>query len=234
MQQLTSLPRYQTKAVRHQGKQCYQLPTGERYPSVTSIIYATEPWEEKQALFEWRRRAGQEVAQQITTQSSRRGIKIHKYIEARLRGEILEELPPEVEGFWNSICPFLDEAVEQPLLMEGTVWNSQHQYAGKLDCLAIVNGEPTICDWKTANRPRRSSWNKNHYLQCAAYAAAAEQVYAEFEIKITQALVVVALPDQEAQVFCLTLEPLMDYWQEFQQRLALFYHRWNPGVYSNS
>ncbi|MGL5082625.1 MAG: PD-(D/E)XK nuclease family protein [Microcoleaceae cyanobacterium] len=224
MQPHSSLPRYRTQSVWQQGKQYYQLPTGASYPGVTTILSATEPLEEKQALFEWRKRVGVEAAQQITTQSSRRGIKLHKYIEAKLQGQEPENLPIELEGFWNSIHPFLTEGIERSLLIEGTVWNPEYRYAGKLDCLALVNGKPTICDWKTAQKPRQSDWNKKHYLQCAAYGTAVEQVYTEFGIQVQQALVVVALPDQAAQVFCLELEPLWNYWQEFKSRVKAFYN----------
>ncbi|NJO71118.1 MAG: PD-(D/E)XK nuclease family protein [Oscillatoriales cyanobacterium RM1_1_9] len=188
MQLEPPLPRYCTRAVWEQGKQYYRLPTGASYPGVTTILSATEPPEQKQALWKWRKRVGQEAAQQITSQSSRWGIKLHKYIEAKLQGHEPEDLPPELTGFWNSIHPFLDQAVERSLLIEGTVWNSKYRYAGKLDCLAIVEGQPTICDWKTAQKPRQSAWNKTHYLQCAAYATAVEQVYIKFGIAVKQSL----------------------------------------------
>ena len=148
---------------------------------------------------------------------------MHGLIAAKLKGEEPEVIPEELEGFWRSIYPFIDDEIEQTLLVESLVWNARSRYAGNLDCLAVIGGKMTLCDWKTAGRPRRNEWNRNYYLQCAAYAKAIEQVYTEFEIKVERALVVVALPDEVAQVFCLEGEYLRDYWREFESRLGLFY-----------
>ncbi|MEB3282315.1 MAG: PD-(D/E)XK nuclease family protein [Lyngbya sp.] len=217
------LPAYKAKYVRQNGQLFYQVPTGESYPGVTKIIQATEPFEDKLPLLKWKQRVGQETAQKISSQSSRRGTKLHQLISKKLTGEEPEFIPDELQGFWNSIYPFLDDKIEQSLLVESLVWNSPNRYAGKLDCLAIIAGEITLCDWKTARRPRQNEWNRNYYLQCAAYAKAIEQVYTEFDIKVEQALVVVALPDEKAQVFCLESQYLREYWREFQSRLELFY-----------
>ncbi|MDY7022048.1 MAG: hypothetical protein SWJ54_11930 [Cyanobacteriota bacterium] len=218
-----TLPVYKGKFVRQSGQSFYQVPTGECYPGVTKIIQKTEPFEDKLPLLKWRQRVGKETAQKISTQSSRRGTKLHHLIAQKLKGENPKSIPDELAGFWHSIYSFLDEQIEQPLLIESLVWNSQDRYAGNLDCLAVINGKTTLCDWKTARKPRRNEWNRNYYLQCAAYTTAIEKVYAEFEIKVQQVLVVVALPDSSAQIFCLEGQELEQYWQEFQMRLETFY-----------
>ena len=48
------------------GKRLYATPSGERVPSVTTILDKTKPAEAKRALMEWKKRVGVEKAQQIT------------------------------------------------------------------------------------------------------------------------------------------------------------------------
>ena len=63
------------------GKRLYQTPTGEKVPSVTTILDKTKPEEAKQALNEWRKRVGVQKAQQITTEAANRGTRMHTYLE---------------------------------------------------------------------------------------------------------------------------------------------------------
>jgi hypothetical protein len=53
-------------------------------------------------------------------------------------------------------------------------------------------------------------------------AAAINRVYQSYGVKVGQAMVAIAQPDTEAQVFRIEHEELMEYWQSFQERLALF------------
>jgi hypothetical protein len=57
-------------------------------------------------------------------------------------------------------------------------------------------------------------------LQVAAYAAAINRVYQAEGVRVRRALVVVALPEGEAQVFALEPEEVLEYWRQFQVRYA--------------
>ena len=70
------------------GSKFYQTPRG-LYPSVTSILQATMPAEQSQRLNQWKQHNGSE-AENLRQQASDRGKVIHKLIEARLKGEVLE------------------------------------------------------------------------------------------------------------------------------------------------
>lgn len=59
----------------------YVTPTGEKLPSVTTILDATKPAEAKKALIEWRRRVGEQKAKEITAEAAGRGTRMHKYLE---------------------------------------------------------------------------------------------------------------------------------------------------------
>ena len=59
------------------GKRLYVAPNGEKYPSVTTVLSDYK----KDAIVAWRKRVGNEQANKISTQASRRGTKVHKLCE---------------------------------------------------------------------------------------------------------------------------------------------------------
>ena len=63
------------------GSRRYNTPDGEKLPSVTTILSATESKEKKEALQNWRNRVGPKKAQEITTEAAGRGTRMHKWLE---------------------------------------------------------------------------------------------------------------------------------------------------------
>jgi len=63
------------------GKRYYMTPDGGRLQSVTTILEATKPAEQKAALQAWRQRMGEQQAQQITTEAASRGTRMHRCLE---------------------------------------------------------------------------------------------------------------------------------------------------------
>ena len=61
------------------GKRYYVSPSGEKYPSITTVISNNS---KKQAgLAKWRARVGKKKAAAITAKSARRGTRYHKLVE---------------------------------------------------------------------------------------------------------------------------------------------------------
>lgn len=187
------------------------------YPSVTSILSATKPQKDKQALQRWRNRIGKEKAQKITTEACNRGISLHSGIKLFLNRQ---EIPQEINDnlYWDSIKPVLNQ-VEQVHLIESFAYNSQYQYAGYFDCLGEWQGQLCVFDWKTASRPKKIEWIDDYFLQVAAYIAAINSLY---QVQIEQGIIAIALAEQPAQIFILDRDNLQAYWQQFLQRLSLW------------
>lgn len=219
------LPVYNAKQLRLQGKQYYVDEVGRRLPSVTTILNATRPPERREALANWRQRVGVEAATQITTTASRRGTGTHKQIQRYLQGEN-PTCPEAVRPYWDSVQPVLQE-LDEVRLVEGTVFHYDLGYAGKVDCVASYRGTPCICEWKTADRPRQELKNLyDHPLQVVAYCGAANWLYEDYQLDLHHALLVVALPDQPAEIFWIGPEMIESYWDEWEQRLAAFQRLW--------
>lgn len=215
------LPRYVAKRVRRDRKMLYEVE-GRCYPGVTTVLSATKPQEAREALQRWRQRVGVEAAQQISGKASSAGTRLHKQIAAYLNGATVD-IPADLAGYWESIWPVLDQ-VEEVLLVEGAVWHPAG-FVGIPDALVVVKGELHLCDWKTALRPKQPEWLGDYFLQIAAYREAAHQVYADFGLAVQKGLVAIALADQPAQVFEVSLDDMDGHWQKFERRLREFERR---------
>lgn len=158
------------------GKRHYCLPDGSKVPSVTTILDRTKPEEKRQALANWKKRVGEQQAQQITTEAANRGTRMHAYLEHYALQTDMKPLPgnPFAHPSWfmaaevilQGLCN-VDEfwGVEVPVYYSGL-------YAGTTDCLGLWKGQPAIIDFKQTNKPKKREWIDDYFIQLAAYAAA--------------------------------------------------------------
>lgn len=224
MTALEPLPVYHTKSVQQNGRQYYVDDRGQRLPSVSTILNATRPLEQRQALARWRERVGTEEATRISSTASRRGTGTHKQVERYLQGEAIV-CPENVRPYWESLKPVL-HAVTDVRLIEGAVFHHELGYAGKVDCVASYDGVPCLCEWKTADRPKQSLDRLNDYpLQVAAYWGAVNQFYQDYAVNLDYALLAIAIPEMPAEVFWLDRAAIDEYWQQWQERVAIFWRR---------
>lgn len=206
--------------MRSGGRSYFVDEQGDRFPSVTTILNATKPWEEKQALRSWRARLGTQEANRITRNASRRGVFVHKQIHHYLLGHTIE-LTETVQPYWNSVQSVLSE-IDNVRLIEGTVFHDPLHYSGRVDCVANYRGVPCILDWKTAAKPKSRDRLYDAPLQLTAYCGAFNQFYPTESLHHVG--VVIALPDRPADVFWFEPEALNQYWQQWQHRVQTFWH----------
>lgn len=201
------------------GERVYSTAKGNCH-SVTTILSGSR---DQSGLALWRESVGEQKAQLISELATRRGNMLHLWNENYL---LHKEEPPfdlQVTPYWKSIEGFVRSVVE-PVLIEGTVWHSSG-YAGMLDCIAYLpeDGEqPTLLDWKTADKPCNKTKLYEYSLQCAAYVAAANEVYKDFGLNIQQAKIVVAIPDENCCVETLDRNALDQLFLHFLARKERF------------
>lgn len=99
------------------------------------------------------------------------GTAAHDSIEAYVNDKIAEaaELPPtpespEAANAVNAFCVWAKGKNIQWLASEEVLSSDEYKIAGKLDALAIVDGVPSIVDFKTSGQLSAS-----YILQCAGY-----------------------------------------------------------------
>jgi hypothetical protein len=164
------------------GKRHYCLPDGSKVPSVTTILDRTKSEEKRQVLANWRRRVGEQKAQEITTEAANRGTRMHSYLEHYMLHDDMKPLPgnPFAHPSWFMAAEVImqglqhvDECwgVEVPLYYSGL-------YAGTTDCLGLWKGRPAIMDFKQTNKPKKREWIDDYFVQLAAYAAAHNETHA--------------------------------------------------------
>ena len=147
-------------------------------PSVTSILRISRP-------------------KQIFNHSSNQadsfeiGNLMHEYLDCYVTDKKIEDLDSEnskiasklSEVIINNIFPKVDSFIST----EATVHNN-HEYAGTLDLLALVDGKLTIIDYKSSYRPKSSLQIDEHFQQLAAYALAHDNMH---NTQIEQAMIFV-------------------------------------------
>lgn len=197
------------------GRRRHYSYEGQIYPSISTILAATKPEKERQALQRWRKRVGTQQAQKISTAACRRGTSVHKAIQYFLTQQ---PLPDDVNSnnYWHSIKPVL-EAVSKVHLVESAVYNQPHRYAGRFDCLGEWQGELCLFDWKTASKPKKLEWITDYCLQVTAYTMAINYLY---QVKIERGIIAIAIEDRPAQIFHLNTPELQYYWEQFSIRLS--------------
>lgn len=218
------LPRINAKVLRQNGKQYYVDADGKSFPSVTTILNATKPQEDRDRLANWKTRIGVEEAAKITTKASRRGTQTHKHIERYLLNQ--NPICPEASlPYWESIKPVLDK-INTVRLIEGSVFNYNLNYSGQVDCIASYEGINCICEWKTADKPKGSVERLYEYpLQLAAYLGAVSESYREYDIEVKRALLVVAIPNSPAELFLFDTEAMEQYWLMWEKRVKEYWEK---------
>ncbi len=217
------LPRLHAKSVRENNTQYYIDAKGTCVPSVTTILNATKPQEQRDRLVNWRQHQGTDAANRIAATASRRGTQTHKQIQYYLRGEQDIPCPDASRPYWESIRPILQN-IDTVKLIESPVFHYDLSYAGIVDCVASYKGTPCVCEWKTADKPKGSVERLFDYpLQLTAYLGAVNQYYQDYSVKLEQALLVVAIPEMPAEVFWFEPEAMMYYWQQWEKRVAAYW-----------
>jgi hypothetical protein len=110
-------------------KRVYLTPDGESLPSVTTILSATK---DMTHLNEWKKRVGEEKAQQIVTEASGVGTAMHANLERFLVGEQRQPGNNPVHVQANKMADVIITnglskmnevwAMEQSLVLSGTVF----------------------------------------------------------------------------------------------------------------
>jgi hypothetical protein len=158
-------------------KRVYATPDGEKLPSVTTILSATK---DMTHLNEWKKRVGEEKAQQIVTEASGRGTTMHKNLECFLAGVPRMSGNNVVHQIANKMA---DVIIENGLSKVNEVWAMEQSlyfpglYSGTTDLLGVYDGEPAVMDHKQSNKEKKESYVDDYRMQLVAYILAHNKVY---------------------------------------------------------
>lgn len=181
-----------------QGRKYWVPDASEPYESVTTAL-GNQPGK-KQAIQEWRNRVGFEEANRISRIATTRGTAVHSIIEDYLdnKPDYLENRMPDAVVMFKTLQPILDKAISKVYMQESPLWSHKYRLAGRVDCVAEVNGKLTVVDFKTSMKPKKRDWITDYYLQTAAYSHMIHELYGEMP---SQTVIFIAVQDSSPQIF---------------------------------
>jgi len=174
----------------------YQTPTGNRYPSVTTVVGLMN----RDAIMEWRRRVGAEEANKISSKAASRRTRVHKICEEYINNEDVFNKKYSIidlESF-SRLRKVIDEKIDNVHLQEVKLYSDYLKMAGTVDCVAEYEGKLSIIDFKTAMKPKEKSYITNYFCQASAYAIMYEE---RTGIPVGQIVVMISVDDEEPQIF---------------------------------
>lgn len=150
------------------GTRLYVTPTGEKYPSVTTVLSDHG----KEAILEWRKKVGEEKANKISRQATTRGTGVHKAIETYLKNEDISglEMMPNVKSLFYRMKKELDGRVNNIHCLEEKLFSHNLKLAGTVDCVAEHDGVLSVIDFKTSIRLKKKENIGGYFMQGVAYA----------------------------------------------------------------
>ena len=184
------------KQVHENGSRFYTADGEKKYPSVTTILGA-DP-EKKKGLMEWRKRVGEEEANRISSQATRKGTNVHACIESYIQNqEVPSAMPHELESYLL-LKGAADKFIDNIRVIEGRMLSNHLRCAGTVDLIADYRGKISIIDWKTSARLKRKTMVDSYFKQAAAYSVMFEE---NTGIPIQQLVIIMACGTGELQLF---------------------------------
>ena len=177
----------QAELIEKDNEHYYQTPSGDVFPSITTILKKTMSSEKKQNLQNWQEQ--ETAAQYITEESTIVGTQTHKLIENYLNGITLtDEVRLLSVAHFNNLIPFLQKIND----IHGTelrLYSNEMKLAGTTDCIAKYDGELSIIDYKTKRSNQQEEWMTDHFIQGTAYS----QMFKELTgIEVKQVVILVS------------------------------------------
>jgi hypothetical protein len=203
------------------GKRHYDI-TGQKLPSVTTILSATQSEEKKQSLANWKARMGDRQADRIRDISAMRGTAMHRFLEAYIDGSGHKDLT----SIGKEAEPMAKKIIESGLGELEEVWGQEvtlyypDLYAGATDIVGVYGGNEAIIDFKQTNKPKRREWITDYFCQLGGYAMAHNHVY---QTKIQSGVILMCSKDLLFQRFEVSGKEFVDYQHQFLKRVDQYY-----------
>jgi len=151
------------------GVRYYKVPDADEFVKLVSITSVTSFWN-REKFAKWRKKVGEDKANEITRKATSRGTDTHTLIEHYLLNEeILPKVQPISDFLYKIAKPTLNN-IDNIHALEGSLYSKQLGVAGTVDCIAEYDGELAVIDFKTSAAPKPRDWIDGYFVQAAAYA----------------------------------------------------------------
>jgi genome maintenance exonuclease 1 len=214
-------PKSQRELIKGLGR--HYSVSGEKLPSVTTILSKTQTKEKQDSLANWRAKVGDAEATRIMDQAAARGTAMHTVLERYLLGENYADLTDIGQQAMAMAEKVIEEGIKGQLDeiwgSEVTVWYPD-LYAGATDVVGVYNGRESIMDFKQTNKPKKREWIDDYFMQLAGYAIAHNFTY---RTEIQQGVVLMCSKDGYFQKFEISDDEFRDYKYKWLARVSKYY-----------
>ena len=188
------LPKLERETI--DGVRYYKVPDNDDLLRLVSITSVTSH-KNRNFFANWRKKVGEEKADQITRQATSRGTDMHTLTEHHLKNEELPEVQPLSEFLFKIAKSDLNR-INNIYTLEGSLYSKVLGVAGTVDCIAEFDGELAIIDFKTSKKPKPRGWIEHYFVQCAAYAC---MFYELTGIPVKKLVIIMACENGECVIY---------------------------------
>jgi len=178
------------------GVRFYKVPNEDEFLKLVSITSVTSHWS-REKFAKWRKKVGEEKANEITRKATARGTDMHTMTEHYLLNEDLPKVAPMGDMLFKIAKPTLNN-IDNIHSLEGSLYSKELGVAGTVDCIAEYNGELAVIDFKTSKAPKPREWIEGYFVQAAAYAC---MYYELTGIAVKKLVIIMACEDGECVVY---------------------------------
>ena len=139
------------------GKRFYVLPSGNKYPSITTVLSARG----NEGITRWRESVGEQVANTIMRNAAKRGTAVHTLTENYLNNEELSQQGVLPTALFTILKTELDK-INNIVMQEGALYSDKWGVAGRVDCIAEYEGKLSVIDFKTSTKDKKEEWVENY------------------------------------------------------------------------
>ena len=178
------------------GVRYYKVPEEDEYLKLVSITSVTSHYN-REKFAKWRKKVGEEKANEITRKATSRGTDMHTLVEHYLLNEDLPTVQPLSDYLYKIAKPTLNK-IDNIHSLEGSLYSKELGVAGTVDCIAEYEGELSVIDFKTSKAPKPREWIDGYFVQAAAYAC---MYYELTGIAVKKLVIIMACEDGECVVY---------------------------------
>ena len=178
------------------GVRFYKVPNEDEFLKLVSITSVTSHWS-REKFAKWRKKVGEEKANEITRKATARGTDMHSMTEHYLLNEDLPKVNPMGDMLFKIAKPTLKK-IDNIHSLEGSLYSKELGVAGTVDCIAEYEGELSVIDFKTSKAPKPREWIDGYFVQAAAYAC---MYYELTGIAVKKLVIIMACEDGECVVY---------------------------------
>ena len=205
----------QAKLIEKDNAHYYETPSGEIFPSITTILQKTMSIEKKESLQNWKDK--EVAAEYITSEAATIGTETHKLIENYINDvRQTDEVRLLTVAHFNNLIPFLQK-IDDVHGPELRLYSNTMKLAGTSDCIAKYDGELSIIDYKTKRSNQKEEWMTDHFIQGTAYAEMFKELTG---IEVKQIVILVSSEKNSRMEF---VKNTKDYKDLLTQRLNQYY-----------